>query len=96
MSYKFQAIDWWANDININYNKNETEYITNELDEDNYFDFENMKFNLNERTYIIKIFGRMEDGKSISVNVVDFKPYFYVKLEDIDTIYKDILTNDKT
>lgn len=94
MSYKFQAIDWWANDINIDYNKNELNDISEELDEDGYYNFEDMKFDLNQRSYIIKIFGRMEDGKSISVNVVDFKPYFYVKLEDIEEIYPDILKDN--
>jgi DNA polymerase elongation subunit (family B) len=30
--------------------------------------------------YVIKMFGRTEDGKSVSVSVLDFQPHFYVKL----------------
>lgn len=81
MSYVFQAIDWWAKDINI-YNDDEAD---NDLD-NGYIDFDNMPFNLKKRKYIIKIFGRREDGSSISVSVIDFKPFFYVKLEDVDII----------
>jgi len=83
-AYIFQALDWWAKDINI-YNEDEED---NDL-EDNYIDFENMKFDLQHRKHIIKIFGRTEDGKSIGVSVVDFKPFFFIKLEDITIIEKD-------
>ena len=31
-----------------------------------------------ERTYIIKVFGVTEDGHSISVNITEFQPYFFV------------------
>jgi DNA polymerase elongation subunit (family B) len=34
----------------------------------------------NERKYMILIFGRTEDNKSICVKVHDFNPYFYIKI----------------
>ena len=30
--------------------------------------------------YLIKMFGVTEDGKSISVNILDYTPYFYIKI----------------
>ena len=32
-----------------------------------------------ETKYLIKIFGRTDTGKSISVNISDYTPYFYIK-----------------
>ena len=34
------------------------------------------------KRYLIKIFGRTNEGKSISINVLDYTPYFYIKLPE--------------
>ena len=36
--------------------------------------------NSNQGTYIIHVFGRTEDDKSVYCKVVDFTPYFYIGL----------------
>lgn len=35
----------------------------------------------NKSKFLIKVFGRTEDGKSVSANIVDFTPYFYIKID---------------
>lgn len=46
-----------------------------------------------ETKYLIKIFGRTDTGKSISVNISDYTPYFYIKgLDNIpDRLHNNIL-----
>lgn len=34
-----------------------------------------------ESRYLVKVFGSMEDGTSVAVNVLNFTPYFYVKID---------------
>lgn len=36
----------------------------------------------NKSKFLIKVFGRTEDGKSVSANIVDFTPYFYIKIDN--------------
>lgn len=50
---------------------NTCDYLYNEDDEREASNSEN---------YLIKIFGVTEDGKSISVNVLNYTPYFYIKI----------------
>lgn len=33
-----------------------------------------------DRTYLVKLFGRDADGRTVSVNLLDYTPHFYVKL----------------
>ena len=47
--------------------------------------------NKNSLNYLIKIFGRDLNGKSVSVNINNYTPYFYLKgLDD----YQEYLHND--
>ena len=34
------------------------------------------------KRYLIKIFGRTNEGESISINVLDYTPYFYIKIPE--------------
>ena len=52
-------------------------YITDFYDENDDYDSENI--NTAQKKYLIKIFGRTEKGNSISVNITDYTPYFYIK-----------------
>jgi DNA polymerase elongation subunit (family B) len=90
MAIEFQAIDWFAEDINV--------------DEDDDADRNDAKYkwNFEKKKYVIKIFGRMANGESISVNVMDFKPYCYIKSPrrlrdgDLSLIRKFIRSDVKT
>ena len=37
---------------------------------------------VDQNRYIIKVFGSTEDGKTISVSITDFTPFFYVRIND--------------
>tara|TARA_B100000700_G_scaffold327593_1_gene442625 strand:+ start:966 stop:4505 length:3540 start_codon:yes stop_codon:yes gene_type:complete len=61
-----QLLDWYTyDDVNID--------VDSEQDIEDYDDLDNRK-------YVIRIFGKTEDGKSVSIKVLDFKPFFYVEL----------------
>ena len=55
MSLIFQAIDWYASDINIDHYDDET------VDD---------KENVTQLKYLIKIFGRDINGDAISINIM--------------------------
>jgi DNA polymerase elongation subunit (family B) len=85
---EFQIIDWNHSD----YDFDECDLTNNDNDiEDNG---NGRKTTLR---YLIKMFGRMRDGRSVSVNVRNYTPSFYVKLpvgvkkSNIDSI-KEIFT----
>ena len=64
MSLEFQIYDWIED---------------HEKDDDT--DSEEMSDNKNEiGTYIIHTFGRMMDGKSVYMRIINFTPHFYIKL----------------
>lgn len=49
--------------------------------------------------YIIKVFGRSDNGQSVSASIVNFKPFFYIKIKkewesniDKTKIYKNLLS----
>jgi len=47
-------------------------------------------------SYVIRMFGRMQNGESISVKVIDFQPFFYIKIPetwseiDVGTVFKHL------
>ena len=36
-----------------------------------------------ESCYVIKNFGRTKEGKSVAASIIGFKPFFYVKVDEI-------------
>ena len=61
-------------DFNV-YNKK----ITNESDEDSSVEVNTYK---DEQTFLIQMFGLNEFGKTCSILVEHFKPFFYVLVDD--------------
>jgi len=61
-----------------------------------YYDANNIKY-----TNLIKLFGVLENGESISINVTNFTPFFYVKIpdnwikNDVDLFIRYIKNYDK-
>ena len=43
-----------------------------------------------EESYVVKNFGKTIDGKSIAASITGFKPFFYVKIEDVWSNNKSI------
>ena len=70
----FQAIDWVINDIELN-DKNSDDELE-QLSDGSLENFNKKK----TKKYLIKIFGRTAKGNSISVNIKDYTPYFYIKV----------------
>jgi DNA polymerase elongation subunit (family B) len=68
----FQAIDWVINDVELS----NDEESSDESSDNSY------SFKKKNKRYLIKIFGRTQKGNSISVNITDYTPYFYVKLPE--------------
>lgn len=67
-SLKIQILDWYSDDVEIVDSDEE-----NSSEETSYF---------TPKEYQITIFGRTEEGKSITISVKGFKPFFYVKVPD--------------
>ena len=65
---KFQIIDYYISDF-------EVEQEDENSDSENESEVDNNEF-------IIILFGRQKDGKTVSVNITDFPPYFYIKVPD--------------
>ena len=72
----FQAIDWVINDVEVSDDNEDDEYT--QLSDDSIEKQNNKKVN----RYFIKIFGRTAKGNSVSVNIKDYTPYFYVKVPE--------------
>ena len=72
----FQAIDWVINDVQIN----DEDGSDNESSDNSSND--SFKVKKKNNRYLIKIFGRTAKGNSISVNITDYTPYFYVKVPE--------------
>ncbi len=71
MSLIFQAIDWVAKDVS-------SEYTI-----DDFEDSEGNRLNTDTMDipkYMIKIFGKTIDGKTIGLNALNYTPHFYLKL----------------
>lgn len=66
----FQIIDWYASDINA---------ITEELLPNRDDDPIDSETENEEAEYQVIVFGRTKEGKTISVKLRKFKPYFYIK-----------------
>ena len=77
----FQAIDWVINDVEVNDQNSDDEL--EQLSDGSLENFNKKK----TKKYLIKIFGRTAKGNSISVNIKDYTPYFYVKVPE--TIHKN-------
>lgn len=69
MTIELQILDWEFTD-SITSMDSETENSDSEEEEDYK----------NKNKFIIRIFGRKKDGKSVSVIITDFKPFFYIKV----------------
>ena len=65
MPYEFQLYDWME------------DHESEELDSDDESSEEDSAKNLH---YIIHTFGRTMEGKSVYMKIVNFTPYFYIKL----------------
>ena len=68
---EFQSIEWSI------YNKDDDD--DNDDISDDESENQNIKSNGN---YKVKIYGRKENGKSVTVEVNNFRPYFFVKIPD--------------
>jgi DNA polymerase elongation subunit (family B) len=64
----FQIISWYTCDY-------ETD-STSEEDEEN----ETKKFFVDKKEYLVKVFGVTKEGYSVSANLLNFTPYFYIKV----------------
>lgn len=66
---KFQVISWHTCDYEYG-------------EEDNATDCEEQRHKYNEynKNYLVKVFGVTEEGYSVSVNLLNFTPYFFIKI----------------
>lgn len=65
----FQIISWYNNDV-------EYENYDDEVEEE-----EDAPKNTDTSKYLVKVFGITTNGESISVNLTDFPPYFFIKID---------------
>lgn len=71
-SVRFQSIDWYGYDVDVNA----------VLNEDSDSDDEQIKKKQKKLfQYVIKVFGRTMEGETVSLNVMEYKPYFFVKVQ---------------
>jgi DNA polymerase elongation subunit (family B) len=71
MSLIFQAIDWVAKDVG-------SEYILDDFEDS---DGNRLKTDtMDIPKYVIKVFGKTRDGKTIGLNALNYTPHFYLKL----------------
>ena len=71
-SIVLQTIDWNSYDV---FDEN-----NNDSDNDNSDDSQEDNKKIIKRKYIIKAYGVTEEGHSISLNIIDFTPYFFLKI----------------
>jgi DNA polymerase elongation subunit (family B) len=81
--FQFNVIDWY--DIDEVEKSNNTE--SSESDETDSDEIKNSYYL--PKKYVIKMFGRTADGKSVYLKVIDFPPHFYILLPE--TWNEDIL-----
>ena len=56
--------------------------MNNYLDEFNIIDWQAIDLKVEgEKQYVIRAFGRNGEGKSLCLEILDFKPYFYIKFD---------------
>lgn len=67
----FQIISWYTCDFE--YSSDDSESGD---EEDNGF-----YNNTDDDKYLVKVFGVMEDGTSVSLNILNFTPYFFIKVK---------------
>lgn len=61
----FQIVDWNCRDINVN-QRNYTRDGLHDIPP--------------KKKYVMEVFGRSEQGESVSVTILDYKPYFFIEL----------------
>ena len=72
--FKFQAIDWLGKDYE---NVDTSDDDSQSSDEDNF-----KKFKKDKSKYQINVFGKDDNERTITLEITDFTPYFYIKLPD--------------
>jgi DNA polymerase elongation subunit (family B) len=72
-SITFQIVSWYTCDF---------EYSGEDTDSSESIDENENKFynNADEEKYLAKVFGVTEDGSSVGCNILNFTPYFYIKV----------------
>ena len=63
----FQCLDWIG---------------TNETKTEKNPDVKSWKKTIRQSKHVVKIYGVTKEGYSVSVNNTEFKPYFYIKVDD--------------
>ena len=74
--FQFNVIDWY--DVDELEKTNDTD--SSEIDDTDSDEIKN-NYNLPKK-YVIKMFGRTSDGKSVYLKVIDFPPHFYILLPE--------------
>ena len=82
---QFQAIDWVANDYGSTYSAEDFE-ADNQYKDVSEYDIPK---------YNIKVFGKDNDGKAISLNIENYTPHFYLKLPNQVELNEKELDNFK-
>ena len=76
---EFQCIDWIA---------------TNEYKKEDNPDTKSKYKHISKYKHVIKLFGILQNGASICVNINDYKPYFYIRVnQDTDALTKAKIMN---
>ena len=73
----FNVLEWHENDEIIKNNNIEDENIENENNEEKKEDNEDK----NRKKYVIKAFGKMKNGESVYLRILDYTPYFYISYD---------------
>ena len=72
----FQILDWYSQDAELEDGEDD-----NSSNDSNEYKKRRNKYKVKSK-YLVTIFGRTETGKSVSVHLKDFPPFFYIKLPD--------------
>lgn len=79
----FQILDCYSQDRKVlkeTENTKEVEYIHEDYYDDDVTSSKKIVHHTNKQEYIINLFGKTSDNKSIHIEVENFSPYFYVEL----------------
>jgi len=72
-SLEFQIISWYTCDFE--YSSDDSDSAGDDSEEDNGFQGHN-----DEDKYLAKVFGVTAEGHSVGLNILNFTPYFYIKV----------------
>ena len=72
----FQVLNWSAGDEEIEASGSDDDSI----DSDNSYKGRSKAYSIPSR-YLIKVYGATEDCSSVSVNIMDFTPFFYIRVD---------------